>query len=114
MASCRLRGRVMISTRVRSLSFSCVLFVTGPALAEEVGVRKFPVPQQGVFQLQVPKSWKDGVSQPPGSTTPTIVLTGGGEEAFEVSLTPRLCCKSRQPRSVELEFVIIESGYARF
>jgi len=78
----------MISARMRSLSFSCVLLVTGPALAEEVGVRKFPVPQQGVFQLQVPKSWKDGVSQPPGSTTPTIVLTGGGEEAFEVSLTP--------------------------
>jgi len=78
----------MISTRVRSLVFSCVLLVTGPAFAEEVGVRKFPVPQQGVFQLQVPKSWKDRVSQPPGSTTPTIVLTGGGGEAFEVSLTP--------------------------
>ena len=78
----------MISTRVRSLVFSCVLLVTGTASAEDVGMRNFPIPQHGVFHLQVPKSWKDRVSQPPGSTTPTIVLTGGGEEAFEVSLTP--------------------------
>ena len=29
-------------------------------------------------------------------------------------LCPRLCCKSRQPKSVELEFEIIESGYTHF
>src|SRR5262249_25489386 len=29
-------------------------------------------------------------------------------------LSGGLCCKSRQPKSVELEFEIIESGYTRF
>jgi len=77
----------MISTRLRSLAFLCVLLVTGSAFAEEVGVRKFPVPQQGVLQLQVPKSSKDTISQPRGSTTPAILLTGGGEPASQVWLT---------------------------
>src|SRR5215467_892275 len=78
----------MISTCLRSLAFWSVLLVAGSAFAEEVGVRSFPVPQHGILQLQVPKSWKDRVSDRPGNGTPTIVLTAGGEQAFEVALTP--------------------------
>jgi len=65
-----------------------VLLVAGSAFAEEAGVRSFPLPEYGVLQLQVPKSWRDRVSETRGSTTPTIVLTAGSGEAFEVSLTP--------------------------
>jgi len=78
----------MISTCLRSLAFSSVLLVVGSAFAEDVGVRSFPLPEYGVFQLPMPKSWRDRVSQTRGSTTPTIVLTPGSGEAFEVSLTP--------------------------
>jgi len=78
----------MISTRARSLVLSFVLLVAGPAFAQEVELRSFPVPQHGTLKLQVPKSWKDKVSQTAGSTAPTITFTGGGQEAFEMLLTP--------------------------
>jgi len=47
-----------------------------------------------------------------------LSLTGhdrqGVQWAWRVRFLGWLCCKSRQPKSVELEFEIIESGYARF
>src|SRR5215510_14078192 len=82
------RGLSMVSTCVRSLVLSFVLLVAGPAFAQELGLRSFPVPQHGVVKLQVPKSWKDKVSPTAGSTAPTITFTGGGQQAFEMSLTP--------------------------
>jgi len=78
----------MISTHVRPLVLSFVLLVAGPAFAQELSLRNFPIPQHGVFKLQVPKAWKDRVSQPPGSPAPTIALSSGGQEAFEVLLSP--------------------------
>jgi hypothetical protein len=78
----------MISTHVRSLVLSFVLMLADPAFAQELSLRDFPVPQHGVLKLQVPKAWKDRVSQPPGSPAPTIELTSGGQEAFAVMLSP--------------------------
>ena len=78
----------MISRYVRSLVLSFVLLLADAAFAQELSPRNFPVPQHGVLQLQVPKSWKDRVSDRPGNGAPTIVLTAGGEQAFEVALTP--------------------------
>src|SRR5262249_17358540 len=85
------RDRAMISRHVRSLVLSFVLLLAGPAFAQELSLRSFPVPQHGALKLQVPKAWKDRVSQvsqPPGSPAPVIELTSGGQEAFEVRLSP--------------------------
>src|SRR5262245_44168371 len=81
------RDRAMIATCTRSLVVSFVLLVAGSAFAQELGLRSFPVPEHGVFKLQVPKSWKDKVSPTSGSTAPTITFTGGGQQAFEMLLT---------------------------
>src|SRR5215475_234435 len=82
------RDRAMISRHVRSLVLSFVMLLAGPAFAQELSLRSFPVPQHGVLKLQVPKAWKDKVSQPPGSPAPTIELTSGGQEAFAIMLSP--------------------------
>jgi hypothetical protein len=93
----------MISRHVRSLVLSFVLLLAGPALAQELSLRNFPVPQRGVLKLQVPKAWKDRVSQPPGSPAPTIALTSGGQEAFEVSLSPIWRTWPADPRAASAE-----------
>jgi hypothetical protein len=102
----------MISTHVRSLVVSFVLLVAGPAFAQELSLRNFPVPQHGVLKLQVPKAWKDRVSQPPGSPAPTIALTSGGQEAFEVLLSPmwRTWPAAPQAASAEVKRLVEQSA----
>jgi len=104
----------MVSTCVRSLVLSFVLLVAGPAFAQELGLRSFPVPQHGVVKLQVPKSWKDKVSPTAGSTAPTITFTGGGQQAFEMSLTPMWRTWPANPRVAAAEvWMLVEQNAQR-
>ena len=58
------------------------------ALAEETGVRQFPLPGHGSLQLDVPASWKDDVEQPPNQLPPTIRFEPKSGTPFEVVITP--------------------------
>ena len=63
--------------------------------------RRYALPGQGSFAIQVPSSWKDQVQQARDGAAATIVLTPASGKRFEVLLTPTSAPKDRAPESRE-------------
>lgn len=77
---------------VKRLSGSCaaaaLLMCAACALAEESATRSYPLPDHGALQLNVPKSWREEVKQPPDGEPPTITFRPARGEAFQIMVTP--------------------------
>ena len=65
-----------------------ILLASSLAVAEESSTRSYPLPGYGAIQLQVPKSWRDKVHQPPQGKPPTIVFSPKRGVSFQVLLVP--------------------------
>ena len=65
-----------------------MLFVSSTVIAEENATRSYQLPDHGIIQLLVPKSWQEEVHQPPGRVPPTIIFTPKTGPSFELLLTP--------------------------
>ena len=57
--------------------------------AEPKGVRKYPIPEHGMLELNVPNSWQDKVHKPQENLPPTIVLTPASGGDFQVLISVR-------------------------
>lgn len=65
-----------------------LLFFAPFAVAEETTTRTYRLPDHGSIQLQVPRSWKEELRQPPRGLPPTIVFTPTTGASFQILLTP--------------------------
>jgi len=64
-----------------------MLIAASFAMAEETATRTYQLPDHGFIQLQVPKSWREELRQPPGPLPPTIVFSSKTGASFKVLLT---------------------------
>jgi hypothetical protein len=94
----------MNAKRAIGILFAGLLLATGVAAAAETVVKKFPLPDHGVFQMQVPAAWSDRVQQPPNSLPPTITFQPKQGKPFQVLVTPlwRLKPDVQMPNKDEL------------
>lgn len=58
------------------------------AAAEETSARMYQLPGHGSFQVNVPKSWREDVLQPPNNLPPTITFRQTSGPAFQIMVTP--------------------------
>lgn len=65
-----------------------LLATVSAAAAQGTVARKYRLPDHGYIELQVPRSWRDDVRQPPGRLPPTIVFTPPAGSSFQILLTP--------------------------
>jgi hypothetical protein len=74
------------SNLIMVLSFA--FFVTGIALAsEQTAIKKYPIPNHGVLELNVLASWKIKVHKPQEDLPPTIILSPAKGNDFEALIT---------------------------
>jgi len=59
-------------------------FVTG---AGQKAIKKYPIPEHGVLELNVPPAWKSEVHKPQENMPPTIIFTPAKGNDFEVMVT---------------------------
>jgi hypothetical protein len=80
-----------------------LLFLSaGVVMAQEPSVRRYPLPNHGVIQLQAPASWTDELRQLPGTSSPTIAFKPKSGAQAEVLLTLiRSTSKTATPVSPE-------------
>ena len=64
------------------------LLAAGASLAADEAQKRYPLPGQGFFQLNVPKSWRDEVQQPKPGMPPTIAFHAAQGKPFDVLVTP--------------------------
>ena len=74
------------------LAFVITLVMTcfGTSIASEKGskvVKKYPIPDHGILELNVPSSWKENIHKPQKDTFPTIIFTPAKGNDFQVSIT---------------------------
>ena len=74
-------------------AFSCVVFFllyfsTNVVIAEETGIRRYPLPDHGSIQLKVPTFWADDLRQPPHQLPPTVSFKPKSGNRFEILMTP--------------------------
>src|SRR3990172_5971530 len=55
--------------------------------AEQKTVRKYPMAEHGVLELNVPASWKDKVHKPQEKMAPTILFTPASGDDFQITVT---------------------------
>jgi len=58
------------------------------ARAEETSVRRYRLPAYGILELDVPKSWKDEIKQPPDNLPPGITMNPSAGNKFSMVITP--------------------------
>ncbi len=56
--------------------------------AAETAERRFPLPDRGFLQLEVPADWQDQLRQPPERLPPTIAFRPRRGPAFDILITP--------------------------
>jgi hypothetical protein len=62
-----------------------VVIGAGPSAAEEVGLRRFELPNRDTLELALPAGWVEHLEQPEGGGAPTIeiaVVEGGPRQVF--------------------------------
>jgi hypothetical protein len=74
------------------LIFIITLVVTflGISIVSAAGpkaVRKYPIPENGTLELNVPTSWKDEVHKPQENMPPTIIFKPASGDDFQVLIT---------------------------
>jgi hypothetical protein len=82
-----------------------VLSALGLALGQEGGTveRRYTLPDHGQIVVQVPRSWKDQVRQPPKRLPPTIAFHQSSGQPFEFLITTIWpATKDRPPQSGEV------------
>ena len=74
----------LILGMVLSITFlvASVAFAGGPK-----AVKKYPIPDHGALELNVPTSWKSEVHKPQENMPPTIILKPASGEDFQVLIT---------------------------
>lgn len=73
---------------IRTVLAAALLLLAVPALAaDKVAERRYPLPDRGSFNMNVPAAWKDEVSQPP-QAPPTIKYVPAAGQPFEILVTP--------------------------
>lgn len=79
----RKRDRFIIGM-VLSLTFlvASIAFAGGPK-----AIKKYPIPDHGTLELNVPTSWKGEVHKPQGDMPPTILLKPTSGDDFQVLVT---------------------------
>jgi hypothetical protein len=66
-----------------------LLWAVDVSLAADAGAaKKYPLPQRGALQMNVPAGWADEVRQPQNNAPPTIVFGPKEGRAFQVLVTP--------------------------
>ncbi len=80
-----------ISRREIVLLFTMVLIVVllgkGVVCAEEkTTIKRYPIPDHGVLELNVPTSWKAGSHKPQENMPPTIIFTPSKGNDFQVTM----------------------------
>lgn len=65
-----------------------LIFTSFMASAGNVVIRSYALQTHGTFELKVPESWKDSVSQPSSELPPTIRLSPKIGAHFQVLVTP--------------------------
>ncbi len=78
----------MHSPTIKCVAALCLLLAASFVAAEETTTRNYLLPGHGSIQLQVPKSWREELRQPPGNLPPTIVFSPISGATFKVLLTP--------------------------
>lgn len=76
----------MTPRTLRRLAFAALLPCLLPA-AHAVE-KKYPLPERGFFQMDVPAGWRDRLVQPPQSLPPTISFRAETGRPFAVMVTP--------------------------
>jgi hypothetical protein len=55
--------------------------------AEPKAVRKYPIPEYGTLELNVPASWKDKAHKPQEKIPPTIIFNPATGDDFQITVT---------------------------
>lgn len=58
------------------------------AFAQDTDTRKYPLPDHGSIQLNIPVAWDDDLRQPPDRLPPTIAFKPKSGNKFEILITP--------------------------
>ena len=53
---------------------------------EKTAIKKYPIPDHGVLELNVPASWKAGTHRPQENMPPTIILSPSKGNDFQVTM----------------------------
>lgn len=77
----------MILRLIAAYLVAVAVFPPG-SYAEDSSSREFRLPQRGALQLDVPRSWKEEIRQPPQDLPPTIVFHPSSGNGFQVLITP--------------------------
>jgi len=73
---------ILVMTLVVAFLGPSIVFSAGPK-----GVRKYPIPDRGMLELNVPNSWRDKVHKPQENLPSTIIFTPASGNDFEVLIT---------------------------
>ena len=73
---------ILVITLVAAFLGPGIVFSAGPK-----GVRKYPIPDRGMLELNVPDSWRDKVHKPQENLPSTIIFTPSSGDDFEVLIT---------------------------
>ena len=73
---------ILVITLVVAFLGPSIVFSAGPK-----GVKKYPIPDRGMLELNVPSSWRDKVHKPQENMPPTIVFTPASGDDFQVLIT---------------------------
>jgi len=65
-----------------------ILLIIGTVSADEQRkIRKYPIPEHGTLELNVPTPWKDTVHKPQENMHPTIIFDPANGNDFQVMIT---------------------------
>jgi hypothetical protein len=73
---------VFVMTLLTTLIGTNLVFAAGPK-----AVRKYPIPDHGILELNVPASWKDNIHKPQKDMFPTIIFVPEKGNDFHVLIT---------------------------
>ena len=82
---------------ILGMVLSITFLITSIALAGGLkAVKKYPIPEHGTLELNVPTSWKSEVHQPQENMPPTIIFKPASGDDFQVLVTA-LWSKKEEP-----------------
>jgi hypothetical protein len=81
-----------ITRRIVKLLFvmtplATLLITSIVSAAGQKAIKKYPIPEHGTLELNVPTAWKGEVHKPQGTMPPTIIFTPAKGNDFEVMIT---------------------------
>jgi len=74
--------------KLGSSTLLVILLITSAVLAaEEKKIRKYPIPEHGTLELNVPNLWKGEVHKPQEKMVPTIIFNPAEGNEFEIMIS---------------------------